>query len=58
MSIRNLEHFFRPQSVAAIGASEKPRSEANRLTVPGHRVAHGGLSYIAPRLVAPNVWAD
>jgi acetyltransferase len=26
MSIRNLEHFFRPQSVAVIGASEKPRS--------------------------------
>ena len=26
MSIRNLEHFFRPQSVTVIGASEKPRS--------------------------------
>ena len=26
MSIRNLEHLFRPQSVAVIGASEKPRS--------------------------------
>jgi acetyltransferase len=26
MSIRNLEHLFRPQSVAVIGASETPRS--------------------------------
>ena len=26
MSIRNLEHLFRPQSVAVIGASERPRS--------------------------------
>lgn len=26
MSIRNLEHFFRPESVAVIGASERPRS--------------------------------
>ncbi len=26
MSIRNLEHLFRPQSVAVIGASENPRS--------------------------------
>ena len=26
MSIRNLEHLFRPQSVALIGASDRPRS--------------------------------
>jgi len=26
MSIRNLEHLFRPQSVAVIGASDTPRS--------------------------------
>jgi acetyltransferase len=26
MSIRNLEHLFRPKSVAVIGASETPRS--------------------------------
>jgi acetyltransferase len=26
MSIRNLEHLFRPQSIAVIGASETPRS--------------------------------
>lgn len=26
MSVRNLEHFFRPESLAVIGASERPRS--------------------------------
>jgi len=26
MSIRNLEHFFRPEWVAVIGALERPRS--------------------------------
>jgi acetyltransferase len=26
VSIRNLEYFFRAQSIAVIGASEKPRS--------------------------------
>jgi acetate kinase len=30
----------------------------NRLTAAGHRVAHGGLSYTAPRLVTADVLAD
>jgi acetate kinase len=30
----------------------------NRLTAAGHRVVHGGLAYIAPRLVTPEVLTD
>lgn len=41
MSIRNLEHFFRPQSVAVIGASEKPRSVGATVL---HNLVEGGFA--------------
>ena len=40
MSIRNLEYFFRPQSVAVIGASEKPRSVGATVL---HNLVEGGF---------------
>jgi acetyltransferase len=36
MSVRNLEHLFRPASVAVIGASNRPHSV-------GHTVMHNLL---------------
>jgi acetyltransferase len=41
MSIRNLEHLFRPQSVAVIGASEKPRSVGATVL---HNLVEGGFA--------------
>src|SRR6266567_3828082 len=41
MSIRNLEHFFRPQSVAVIGASDKPRSVGATVL---HNLVEGGFA--------------
>jgi acetyltransferase len=41
MSIRNLEHFFRPRSVAVIGASEKPRSVGATVL---HNLVEGGFA--------------
>ena len=41
MSIRNLEHFFRPQSVAVIGASERPRSVGATVL---HNLVEGGFA--------------
>jgi acetyltransferase len=46
MSIRNLEHFFQPQSVAVIGASDKPRSVG--ATVLHNLVAGGFAGRILP----------
>ena len=46
MSIRNLEYFFRPQSVAVIGASEKPRSVG--ATVLRNLVEGGFKGHIMP----------
>ena len=41
MSIRNLEHLFRPQSIAVIGASEKPRSVGATVL---HNLVEGGFA--------------
>ena len=41
MSIRNLEHLFRPQSVAVIGASDKPRSVGATVL---HNLVEGGFA--------------
>ena len=38
MSIRNLDSLFDPQSVAVIGASERPFSVGGTLTVNGSQV--------------------
>ncbi|MDX1712096.1 MAG: CoA-binding protein, partial [Rhodovibrionaceae bacterium] len=40
MSIRNLEHLFRPRSVALIGASRKPKSVG---AVVAHNLFNGGF---------------
>ncbi len=41
MSIRNLEHFFRPQSVAVIGATERPHSVGATVL---HNLVEGGFA--------------
>lgn len=41
MSVRNLEHLFRPKSVAVIGASNRPHSVGNTIM---HNLLEGGFA--------------